>query len=94
MLQSSCVAWQALQKGGWDQLLQTILFREHRASVEWYSRGHSGSGSGLSFQKTNQITFLLTLFVYFILLCVAMSSVCVVPFFPSLHSVYKILDIS
>ena len=80
---ASCKLQTTLQKGGEDQLLQTIFFR---ASVECHPRGDSGSGSGLSFQKATQTTFLLTLFVYFILLCVAMSSVCVCPFFLlSLH---------
>ena len=74
---ASCKLQTTLQKGSEDQLLQTIFLREHRASVEWHSRGHSGSGSGLSFQKATQTTFLLTLFLYFILLC----HLCVYPFF-------------
>ena len=61
------------------------FFCEHCASVEWHPRGNSGSGSSRSFQKATQ-TFHLTLFVYFILLCVAVICVCV-PFFPSLPSV-------
>ena len=36
------------------------FFCEHRDSVEWHPRGHSVSGSGLSFQKAIQTTFLLT----------------------------------
>ena len=88
---ASCKLQTTSQKGGEDQLLQTIFLREHRASVEWHPRGYSGSGSGLSFQKASHATFLLTLFVYFILLCVAMSSVCALFFLPFLLCIESLI---
>ena len=61
----SCKLQTTLQKDGEDKLLQTFSLREHRTSVEWHPRGHSGSGSGHNFQKATQTTFLLTSFTLF-----------------------------